>query len=230
MYRTGKGVGLGGSGAGVGARAVARWRGKALVAAFALLGGLPAVPGAAVLVSQEGPSPAVRETVSRVLEIFESRGREPLDRFAWDVLAPAYRATFDGDALVQRLEAVREAGRGRTSDVEVRRRADGGLDLVLADGVRFIVELDEDARIVRLETAPPAAGFEGDAPDGAAPELASWEGLGAWLEAETARGFSGVVLARRAGEVVLRRAYGPADRSSGRPVELESAFGIGSTP
>jgi CubicO group peptidase (beta-lactamase class C family) len=204
--------------------------GRVILAAAAVMGSIVVPPGAAGrLAAQDGPPPAVREAVSRVLQLFQSRGREPLLRFADDVMAPSYRSAFGEEELVAHLDALREAGRGRTSDVAVRPRPDGGLELTLAGGARFLLELDDAAKVVRLEIAPdaPASGPGGDE---APVEPATWEGLEALLDAEAARGFSGVVLAMRDGEVALRRAYGPADRSTGRPVALETAFGIGSTP
>jgi CubicO group peptidase (beta-lactamase class C family) len=41
-------------------------------------------------------------------------------------------------------------------------------------------------------------------------------------------GFSGSVLVTRHGEILLRKGYGLADRKTGAPVEVDTAFDIGS--
>jgi CubicO group peptidase (beta-lactamase class C family) len=61
-------------------------------------------------------------------------------------------------------------------------------------------------------------------------EGVTWARLDSAFEAAAASGFSGVVLARRDGHVVLQRAYGVADRETGRAMTLDAVFDIGSTP
>lgn len=184
--------------------------------------------------AQQGPPPEVRAAVSRVMSLFGSRGEDPLERFADDALAPAYRASFAPDALLTHLAAVREAGRGRTGDVAVRARPDGALELGLAGGARFLLTLDDEARIGRLEVLA-----EGDATgatagpaeaSGPLAEPVTWDGLAQRLREAEAAGFAGAVLARRDGDVVLREAFGTADRATDRPTTDSLAYGIGSTP
>jgi CubicO group peptidase (beta-lactamase class C family) len=214
---------------GAGHRWAVEVRRAALVALLLL--GSPLSSWGGGLRAQDGPPPAVRETVSRVLALFASRGEAPLLRFADEVVAPSYRASFEDDAFLRHLESVREAGRGRSGDVAVRPRPDGALDLTVAGGARFVLALDETARVTRLDIGDPGGpiGF-GPGEEDAAVEPVTWEELEARLAAEEADGFAGVVRVRRGGEVMLSRAYGPADRSTGRPNTLDVAFGIGSTP
>jgi len=52
--------------------------------------------------------------------------------------------------------------------------------------------------------------------------------IDAELSGLTSKGFSGSLLLAQDGTVLLHKAYGPADRSSGRPLTIATGFDIGS--
>ena len=62
-----------------------------------------------------------------------------------------------------------------------------------------------------------------------APEL-TWDSVGERLSAMEGDGFSGVVYLARDNQTVLREAYGKSNRALGYDTELDTVFGIGSTP
>jgi CubicO group peptidase (beta-lactamase class C family) len=78
-----------------------------------------------------------------------------------------------------------------------------------------------------LLAAPPSAHAPSlPPPDGGAAALAAE--LDDYLTRCSAFGFSGVVLVAKAGEVVLCKGYGPADRARGTPFSADTAVDIGS--
>jgi CubicO group peptidase (beta-lactamase class C family) len=148
-------------------------------------------------------------------------------------MAEEYRNSFEPGALLEHLATLREAGRGGTDQVAVRPRPDGSLGLVLGGSARFVMRLDEAGKLTRLELAPEGEMSPRDAlrPQSLlADGPLTWDRLGEAFRTAEAAGFSGVALARRGGEEVLRESYGKADRRTGRDMTTGLVFGIGSTP
>jgi len=179
--------------------------------------------------AQGGPPPEVRAAIQSVEQMLLGTDEASLRAFVESRLASSFRTQVAEDSLLARLRAMRRAVGGRIDDVSVE-RTDAGLRLMLsgATEVTLLVALDGDARIVRLERemrAPaPPSGLEAAVAD------LTWETLGEAMRRAEAAGFSGVMLARRDGREVLRAAYGLADRDARRRNEVNTVFGIGSTP
>ncbi len=193
----------------------------ALLAALALVS--PAL-------SQSGEA-AVPQQRGRAIEaLIEGTGEASLRAFADDHLSPAYRESFAPGQLIALLARIRETC-AHFNGIEAGPAEGGGTRLTFrresgASAVVFRLEPTPPRRIVSLILEPEAATVRRDV------EVApiTWDNLEARLEAEAARGFSGTVLVRRGGEIVLHRSYGVADRERRRPVGTESIFAIGSTP
>lgn len=179
--------------------------------------------------AQDGPPPHVRAAVRAIEQFLEGPGDAAAVRaFVAGRIAPAMLARYAGEAIHEHLADLHAATKpalGGNFGVEATPE---GLQLIL-DGPRratilFVVQ--DDGLLSRLELIE-------SAPREAAPspfDGATWESLEAAFRSAQRTGFSGVVLARRSGQVVLREAFGHADRETGRPLTLGAVFDIGSTP
>ncbi|NNF52588.1 MAG: beta-lactamase family protein [Gammaproteobacteria bacterium] len=88
--------------------------------------------------------------------------------------------------------------------------------------VIFSVEPQLPFKIEMLRTA--------DIDEGADKPALTWQSVKAHFEALEKEGFSGVVHLKRAGELVLHKAFGKSNRSLGHATRIDTVFGIGSTP
>lgn len=209
-------------------------RTRRLIAPFALA----LAAASADLPAQGGPPPEVRAAVHAIEGMLLGTDEASLKTFLDERVATAFRSRVGTDTLLARMRAMRQAVGGRIDDVGVRRSQDGmTLELSGVRDVEINFDLDANAKITRLDLAPPpASGGPGGAtarpPTSyeAAVTGLTWESLASGLDRAVADGFSGVFLARRDGREVLRNAYGAADRSTGRRNTVETIFGIGSTP
>lgn len=176
--------------------------------------------------AQEGPPPEVRAAVGALIEMLESSGDAPLVSFLDARLSATYRDSATREAFLALLRELRDAAQGSTDDVAVERAGEG---LVLhLSGERTIsisLHLDGAGKVTHLELL----GAE-ELPPSPFDNL-TWDNLPeVFQRAADEAGFSGVVVARHDGEEILRKAYGLADRGEGRPIRLNTIFGIGSTP
>jgi len=64
----------------------------------------------------------------------------------------------------------------------------------------------------------------------AAPPPVTWDTIGERMQWEADRGFAGVVLVARDGQVVFQKAYGLANREKNIPMRVDTILAIGSTP
>lgn len=192
-----------------------------LVSATLLAAPSLAQPGAVGTPQQRG----------RALEaMIESVGEAPLLAFRDEHLAPAYRDSFAPGELLAML------GRIRATCAHF-----GGIEAAPAEGggtrLTFIRESGSAAVVFRLEPSPPhrivALELETQPPRARRAvevEPITWDNLESRLSSEAELGFSGAVLVRRGGEVVLHRGFGFADRSQRIPITRETLFAIGSVP
>ncbi len=142
-------------------------------------------------------------------------------------LSPDLRARADEMAVT-----LREVARAAASAGGVMLDGDGAYEVLRLQGggtmttVRVLVGEDEPYLIEELDVERSSAGA-GAEPASPIPWAELHQVLG---EAESDWGFSGTVLAVREGEVVLHESYGLANRDSGRAVDNETVFDIGSQP
>lgn len=125
-------------------------------------------------------------------------------------------------ALLQEIREVAAAAGGVMLGSEgdlVRLRMRGPKSLSVVVGA----EAQPPYRIDLLRTEPVDAGETGLA--------LSWENVaGEFDRRAAAEGFSGVVHLRRGDEVMLHKAYGMANRPLGTASQIDTVYGIGSTP
>jgi CubicO group peptidase (beta-lactamase class C family) len=195
----------------------------AVLALTALVSGMPRV-----LAAQGGPPPAIRQTVQALVAAIEASTADGLQNFIDRRTSQALRDRATPAVLLQRLLAVRTAVDGAVNDVSLEREPDGLLlTLVGQREVVLPLEIDDTGLVIRLDAMRPAAAPPAD--DSLWLGL-TWGSLPARFDTAARRGFSGVVLARRSGDTVLRAAYGLADPATQHRTELETVYGIGSTP
>lgn len=176
--------------------------------------------------AQEGPPAEVRQAVDAIVNVLAATDAASISRFAEEHLTPAYRDSFGPGELVRHFQALREAARGTTSNRSLRRDDD---DLLLTlEGERratFRLLLTPSAAIAKLELAPNPP----EEPLVEGPPL-TWDTLGPALDEAARQGFAGAVIAVHDGQPLLQKAYGLADRESGRRNRLDTVFCIGSMP
>lgn len=171
------------------------------------------------------PAGGREAAIRRHTRALESLGRlEPAAALALlerEHFSEGYLARSDRDGRRTLVEEIRDAA-----------RAAGGFGIeVTGDEAHLIMEGPAGAMRATLGLEPdPPYGIDALSLTREAVARLEWDGLAERLRAAEAAGFSGVVLARRAGEVVLREAYGLADRERRRATTLETVYGIGSTP
>ncbi|HEY6554374.1 MAG TPA: serine hydrolase domain-containing protein [Vicinamibacteria bacterium] len=174
--------------------------------------------------------PTPRQRRVRALEgMVESAGDDAIQNFAETHVAPALRDQLTPAGLTRRLRAIRAACAGF-----------GGVLAAPAgkDGVRvtFLKEGGEASLVVRIDPEPPhlivALDLQAGPPAAAKPVVPplTWESLEQRLASAAKEGFAGTVLVVRAGQVVLHRGYGLADRETQAPVTTDTVFAIGSVP
>jgi CubicO group peptidase (beta-lactamase class C family) len=161
--------------------------------------------------------------------LVESRGIEAIEKFTAEHLADSYRESFAPGALAEHLERIRTACAGFGGITAGP--ADGGatrLDFMKPNGTSSVVFRIEDAPPHRIVSMVLEAGEA--APPGIQVAPISWERLSERLDEEAKAGFSGTVLAVRAGKIVHHRGYGFANREKKIANGTETIFAIGSVP
>jgi CubicO group peptidase (beta-lactamase class C family) len=198
---------------------------KIHLALVLLISAVMALATSSLLQAQSGPPPEVRAAIRSVEEMLAASGLKSMQTFADSQLAPAYRQSFDNAQLQTHFEKLRAAAKGALGDAMVELRGDG-LHLILQADQRaeYLLKLDDSGKITALDVISSGVAREEPLP------ALGWPMLADTFSAMAAQGFSGVVLAVRDGEEVLRQGYGSADTVSGRQISLEHIFGIGSTP
>ena len=84
--------------------------------------------------------------------------------------------------------------------------------------------------LFRVQDEPPYAITALRTEAGASPPEVSWDGVDELVSGMEEKGFSGVLYLAHDNETVLREAYGKSNRALGYDTELDTVFGIGSTP
>lgn len=194
--------------------------------AVALAFALSVAPAAAP--AQGGPTPEVRAAIESVIAMLGSSDEATLRKFMDERLAAGFRSSMSDEAMLAHLNSLRKAAAGKVGGISVERDQDGIILRLSGSGeAEFLLDLDNLHRLTRLalKSGPPQRERSPTHWDGA-----TWDNLDARFREWESNGFSGVVLARRGGESVLRKSYGYADRSAGRPTLLTTIYGIGSTP
>jgi len=172
---------------------------------------------------------ARRFHVQAIEALMATTGNDPLEKFANEHFAPAYRDSFPKGTLVAHLGEIRSAVTNFGGLL-----VDQGEDGV----VRMKFMLPAGATRVRF-TMQPAAPFlitafdlEGTSPLDPKPTIApiTWETLAARMDEEAKKGFSGCVYAVHNGKVKLAQGYGFADRDLEIRNAVNTIFAIGSTP
>lgn len=195
-------------------------RGAAIVAMAA--GGV-----SATLHAQSGPPPAVRAVVNALEQVLGVDDDRPIESFVSTQFAPEYLASESMQRHVARIRAFRAPLGGKPSGVNLLRDADGLLLTVAGKkSVQLRLVLDDNYRITKLVLASDAAAK----PARSVWADMTWENLSETFQKAEASGWSGVVLARRDGREVMRRALGMADQASARKTQLNTVFCIGSQP
>ncbi len=185
-----------------------------VVPALLLACSLLAVPTRA----QDGPPPHVLTAVGAVERLIASTGDEALEAFLAEAMAPG--AVTDRAALIERLRALRGECHGLDDGVAVEAEEDG-VSLLLSSG--------EVERRVRIVLGP--AGIFDLFLAAPVPRLdLTRENLAATFERLQAEGLAGVVRVQVGGEVLLERAFGPANEALGVENALDTAFCTGSRP
>lgn len=186
----------------------------------------------AALLGAQMPNSPTGRMAGALADLANTTGERALTTFVDQLVAPSARDEVTASLRAMRSECA-------NSEVAGARRAGASeavITLALADGrceVRFALENVEPHRLVSL-------GLEvmlGDQPGGnrlaldlpAGDDEALVRALDAQLRRLTEDGaFSGVVLLARHGEPFFQRAYGLADRASGRANTVDTRFDIGS--
>jgi CubicO group peptidase (beta-lactamase class C family) len=161
---------------------------------------------------------------ARALEDLTAQpGPDAIDQFVATQMVPE----SVNDATWDTLRQIRRVG-----------AAAGGVSISVAPGVVTIgfrgpesadvtlrLEPETPWRVVEVQITPVTGG------DRSGPGVhLDWDSADQQLAALVDEGFSGSVLLVRDGQVVLDKGYGLADRTSGRPVQTDIQFDIGSTP
>jgi len=179
--------------------------------------------------AQGGPPPHVRAAIQSVERMLESTDDASLEKFAAERLTPEYRASFAPGALQAHLAKLRSAVGGSIGSVAVERVPDGlRLDVTGDRETSFGLTIEPSGLISRFtlldaEAPPPS-------PEAAIWSQTTWDTLAADLKKGAEAGWSGVFLARRDGNEVVRESLGLADRSQHRPTKPDTVYCIGSTP
>jgi CubicO group peptidase (beta-lactamase class C family) len=167
--------------------------------------------------------------VTAIEALMATSGDAPLQKFADDHFAPAYRDSFPKGKLIEHLRVIRTAVTnfgGLTVD-------QNGLGVV---HMKFM--LPASATMVRFamqEVAPyQITAFDLEKTSQDQPKTAvkpvTWDTLAARMDEEAKSGFSGTVHVVRDGKVVLEKGYGFADRDLEYRNGVKTIYAIGSTP
>jgi CubicO group peptidase (beta-lactamase class C family) len=167
--------------------------------------------------------------VRAVEALMATTGDEPLQKFADEHFAPAYRDSFPKGKLIEHLRAIRSAVTN-FGGLLVDQREPGvvRMKFMLPGGavmVRFVMQEVVPYQILAFEQEATTA----EAPKAPVKPI-TWDTLAARMEEEMKRGFSGSVHVEREGKVVLEKGYGRADRNLLTSNDGETIYAIGSTP
>lgn len=181
--------------------------------------------------AQDGPPPQVRAAIRSLEQMLTTTDAVTLTAFIADRLAPAYRRSMTDDALRGHLQHLRTAVGDQIDDVTVSRDNDGfTLNISGATRVAIRFDLDDAFKFTTLTLGAPTDRTPATSNASVLWDGVTWQTLGDRFRQWEAAGFSGVVIAQRAGNTLLRESYGMADPALNRPTALTSIYGIGSTP
>lgn len=170
--------------------------------------------------AQDRPPKFVRDAVSAVIAMLNSDGDAAIETFINNSMVfSEYR---DRRALIERLSAIRNEVRGLRDDVAVEKEPDGVRLLLSAGGVekqiKIVVEPEGIADLYLKEVE-------------AAEEIdLTRDNLVETFDRMEKDGMAGVVYIQLDGEVVLKHAFGMANKELKVPNALNTVFGTGSRP
>jgi CubicO group peptidase (beta-lactamase class C family) len=167
--------------------------------------------------------------VTAIEALMATSGDDPLQKFADEHFAPAYRDSFPKGKLIEHLRAIRSA---------VTNFGGLAVDQNGAGVVHMKFMLPASATMVRFamqEVVPyQITAFDLESTSQDQPKTAvkaiTWDTLAARMDEEAKNGFSGTVYAMRDGKVVLEKGYGAADRDLLISNSVNTIYAIGSTP
>ena len=172
---------------------------------------------------------ARRSHVQAIEALMATSGDAPLQKFADEHFAPAYRDSFPKGKAVEHLRTIRSA-LTNFGGLTVNQTEDGAVRM------KFMQPAGSTSLVFRMQPAAPylitAFDLGATAPPehGVAVRPVTWETLAVRMDEEAKSGFSGTVYAVRNGKVALKRGYGYADRDQEFPNVVNTFYAIGSTP
>jgi hypothetical protein len=170
------------------------------------------------LIAQEGPPAHIKKAVHGVEEMINSEGDQPLENFINKYMDA--KASRDQEELLERLRDIRNQTKSLTDNIIVEAEPEGISLLLSANGQskKLLIKVDEKG-ISDL--------FLGKS---AKPIVLTRNNLVAAFDSLEAEGMAGLVYIKRNDEVLLKRAFGMANKSLKIPNTTQTIFAIGSRP
>lgn len=170
------------------------------------------------LTAQDGPPQFVQDAVNAVEKMLNSEGKLPLEQFIDSNMVRD--KTGNREALINRLVSIREATKGLRDDISVEAEPDG-----------ISLYLSAKGEIKRIKIALDPNGISdinlAKTPD---PIVLTKDNLQETFDRFESDGMSGVVYIRRDGKVLIKHAFGMANKDLGIPNSVNTVFGTGSRP
>lgn len=170
------------------------------------------------LAAQQGPPQHVREAVQSVETMLRSDTDEGIANFIREAMVP--EEIRDQEALVQRLQNMREEVQGMWDEIGVEPAPDGVLLTLSGDGDQRQIRInitEQGVKDLHLVESPEPLNLSAD----------NIEETIRQLEGE---GMAGVLYLVLHGEIIAKRGFGMANASLEIPNSVETVFGIGSRP
>jgi CubicO group peptidase (beta-lactamase class C family) len=193
---------------------IIRSLGQTAITLFILTAFLPG------LNAQDQPPEFVREAVRSVERMLNSSGDAAIETFMERSMVP--RDEADRNALTERLMKIRSESRGYLEDVSVEPAPDG-VRMIISNGqeekhLNIVLNFEAQAIADIVEVAPPER------------INITADNLSETIDQFEKEGMAGVIYVKINGEVVLKRAFGLANKVLGYSNKTNMVFGTGSRP
>jgi CubicO group peptidase (beta-lactamase class C family) len=193
---------------------IIRSLGQTAITLFILTAFLPG------LNAQDQPPEFVREAVRSVERMLNSSGDAAIETFMERSMVP--RDEADRNALTERLMKIRSESRGYLEDVSVEPAPDG-VRMIFSNGqeekhLNIVLNFEAQAIADIVEVAPPER------------INITADNLSETIDQFEKEGMAGVIYVKINGEVVLKRAFGLANKVLGYSNKTNMVFGTGSRP
>ncbi|MCD6201088.1 MAG: beta-lactamase family protein [Bacteroidales bacterium] len=168
--------------------------------------------------AQEMSPDYIRHAVSAVETMLTSDKAAAIDTFIDEDMIPGKVA--DRAAFARRLQVLRSAVHGLFDDISIEAEPDG-VRMILSDGMvekQIKIEIAQQG-ISDIYLLPPEK-----------PMILNRDNLTETFDSLEAAGVAGVVYVRLHGNVILKRAFGMANKELEIPNTLNTVFGTGSRP